>query len=827
MKRFLLTGVAAWLALATTATAADPVTFAVKPAVVKAGDAWTISFTLSASSDVEVAVVDAAGKPVRHLAAGVLGGKNPPPPPLKEGLAQAISWDGKDDAGKPVAGGECSARVRAGLGVKFGKIIGASPWTGNVGENNGLAVGPKGELYVKMASMVPQLHEFVPWQLREFDRVGKYGKTHLPYAPSTDPAKAAAFRNLDAGDGLLTPATMSPLDPVTFYIGDAICPRLVDGCVVFVDARGGKLNFVKVDGSHGLKAVPMRSRPDKLKWATVTPTVAFSPDGKFAYYSNLANIPYDPKTFDKLDPNWPQGRVYRHEIGKDGADAEKFFDLPLAGTATPKMWVPNAWNRRSAAAGIDTDAKGNVLVGDLVDQQVVELSPEGKQLSATKVDWPDRLAVSRKTGAIYVVSRKVSDGAVPVADLIKLTGRGEAAKVAAKLAIGSPAGQSIAIDESGDTPVIWVGGGDSVIRIEDRGESLEIVAKPSNEKDAVGFVCFGDVDRQNEYVYVTSGMGPVWRYNGVTGEGGLTPIRACDVAIGPGGMIYGWGNTGSYAGPVARYAPDFKPAPLEATGKNLYGSVFGRFGRGNNAPGMAVDSRGWVYAICGFNDCHMRVYNDKGELAEYDRKATVGEDKTKPGVSAFLAYVLDQGGSIRVDPQFNVYVLEIGLTKAVAAPKGFEKEPAYQKCTGLIYKFSPKGGTFKRTATGWEAEGAIATYTAPCGPISGSWNSTMSVCHCNRPRFDVDPFGRLYVPNGITYKVAVRDNADNEILTFGGYGNFDAQGPASTEPKPEIPVGAAIFSMSTNRSIYIGDYLNHRVVRADKTFAAEATCTLK
>jgi hypothetical protein len=43
------------------------------------------------------------------------------------------------------------------------------------------------------------------------------------------------------------------------------------------------------------------------------------------------------------------------------------------------------------SAGIDVDANGNVLVCDLVNHQVVEISPNGKQLSATPVPWPDRL----------------------------------------------------------------------------------------------------------------------------------------------------------------------------------------------------------------------------------------------------------------------------------------------------------------------------------------------------------------------------------------------------------------------------------------------------
>ena len=91
-----------------------------------------ISFTLSAPADVEVAVLDAQGKAVRHLAAGVLGAKNPPPEPLKAGLAQTLEWDLRDDFGKPAAGGPFKVQVRAGMSVRFGKIMGTSPYTGVV-----------------------------------------------------------------------------------------------------------------------------------------------------------------------------------------------------------------------------------------------------------------------------------------------------------------------------------------------------------------------------------------------------------------------------------------------------------------------------------------------------------------------------------------------------------------------------------------------------------------------------------------------------------------------------------------------------------------------
>ena len=83
-------------------------------------------------------------------------------------------------------------------------------------------------------------------------------------------------------------------------------------------------------------------------------------------------------------------------------------------------------------------------------------------------------------------------------------------------------------------------------------------------------------------------------------------------------------------------------------------------------------------------------------------------------------------------------------------------------------------------------------------------------------------FGRLYIPNGITFSVSVRDNANNEIVRFGAYGNYDCQGPASREPNPAIPLGWPVTAGASDHAIYVGDCLNHRVVRVEKTFIAEA-----
>jgi hypothetical protein len=328
-----------------------------------------------------------------------------------------------------------------------------------------------------------------------------------------------------------------------------------------------------------------------------------------------------------------------------------------------------------------------------------------------------------------------------------------------------------------------------------------------------------DVDREAEFVYVTRSGNVVWRFHGETGEGGPLPIKAVDLAVGPGGLIYTWGTSGSYHGPIARYTRELQPAPLTATGKHTYGELYGRAGRGNVVCGMDVDAQGRVYATYGSNECHVRVYDENGELVDYPRRYRNVVEGVRAEIPVAIRGVSGYGGSLRVDSQGNLYLLQPREPKDTSAPPGFEKDEAYRRAVGTIYKFPPTGGEVISGGNSLkEVQGAIARY-GDCGPVS-QWNAVGS-CVCTKPRFDVDGFGRLYIPNGITFSVSVRDNADNEIVRFGAYGNFDCQGTGSAEPEPSIPLGWPVTVGASDRYLYLGDCLNHRVVRVDKQFAVE------
>ncbi|MFO7897426.1 MAG: hypothetical protein R6V58_00025, partial [Planctomycetota bacterium] len=96
--------------------------FLEKPTVEQADGQTRIAFKVSAPTDVAVAVHDATGEIVRHLAAGVLG-PNPPDPFDKGRLAQTLAWDHADDFGRPVPPGRYAVAVSIGLRARFHHAI--------------------------------------------------------------------------------------------------------------------------------------------------------------------------------------------------------------------------------------------------------------------------------------------------------------------------------------------------------------------------------------------------------------------------------------------------------------------------------------------------------------------------------------------------------------------------------------------------------------------------------------------------------------------------------------------------------------------------------
>ena len=130
---------------------------------------------------------------------------------------------------------------------------------------------------------------------------------------------------------------------------------------------------------------------------------------------------------------------------KPSEDPKPFYDLELPDWEQNHYWLPDAWNKRTAASGIATDRAGHVYVCDLVNQSIVEVDDAGKKISSSKAQWPERVDVA-DNGDLYVISRldKPKDGRVGK-KLIRITGRGDAAKITAEMPLTGRLGEASAL----------------------------------------------------------------------------------------------------------------------------------------------------------------------------------------------------------------------------------------------------------------------------------------------------------------------------------------------------------------------------------------------
>jgi hypothetical protein len=849
--------------------------FSAPPSVRKLGDQVQIEFAVSAATDVEVSILNAKGEVVRHLAAGVLGGKLAPPAPLKAGLAQSLFWDGKDDFGKPAAGAPIQVRVRLGSGFKFGRFLGEDPYS--FGAVDGVCTDEAGNLYISgYAGVANQGARTV----RMYDVQGQYLRELMPFPANlkTDAMKEAATWNEDQKSWF--PRNASCLVP-DFYVANFTRLTLLSASpsAGLAFASPEEVYKLNADGSvfgasfgTKQKTQPVFDAKDPNKnhyehpWHYQVGPLCYSgsPDGKYLYLTGA--VP-NPEKRKKPDPRFPLGGIYRMAL--DGKDEMKLFASLPAEYSGP--WSLDGGKNYSATGPIHFvgfDARNNVYVPDRQANRVVVFSENGKQIGEFPCKNPEQIVVHPTTGSVYVL-RKVCNGWNSHAMAIeKFSGYGPDAKsLAIYDKIPNKANPKIALAATANRSLVWVAGmGDGVLALEDKGAALTPVEtrfKPRPEAQVDWNRL--SVDYARDELYVSDGGNKIWRYEGKTGDGGIfkdktgKPLAAVDLSVGYDGLLYI--RTGeSFSGPLERYTRDLEPAPYPGGSHVISPSIYSRYGIGNCEKGLGVGPKGEVYisfmydwtlyAVGGFGP------DGKALQGEYlSGKFPAAPDKLKgypPELrSSVIGPVTAAGGGIRVDLQGNIY---LGLdAKRDGAPPAanLATDEVAKRWTSSVLKFGPKGGAIlglkdseskqpdapKIVLDGKRsAENALNLYSG-LGPVSGAGpGGNSSCCVCRVPRFDVDRYGRLAIPSAFSAKVLYYDNSGNLIASIGSYGNFDSQyvNPATEEGKakkaavstPEIPLAWPSGAGFSENSIYLCDTYNRRAVRVDKTFKAEAACAI-
>jgi len=849
------------LFLAGTALAGE-VGFAAKPTATRVGDRVKISFVVSAPTDVEVAILDAKGEVARHLAAGALGGEKVPPAPLKPGLSQSLEWDLRDDLGKPAKGAPFRVRVRAGMGAKFGRLIGGDPYT--FGAVVGIAADEDGNVYVLgFDTLLNQRHI----TLRVFDPQGRYLREIIPFPANLKPADMKDIARWDAERQTFRPRQVKNLNPEFYAGGRGWCLKLVSASkkngVILTD--GARIHTLEPGGAvrgptfvtrllWEKKHIPWNHVPNSGRGPTY---LAISPEGRYAYLAG----PFTAKTRygHKMLPFFPPGRVFRAKLDEPGVMKE-FVTVEVA----HEGGVGGHWTKgmgyefapRGPVHGVTVDAKGRAYVCDREHGRIAVYSEAGKLVNEVPIPYADQVAVDPDTGAIYVLQRDRKGYREWHAQLFKFARLGREQKPVASYKFDRKArSPKMALSVVKDKTLVWVAGAKGgLVALEDKGSSFtpidtHFAPKPGIQRDWNRLA----VDYGRDEVYINDGTSGIWRYNGRTGKGQRLKKNgklfwATDLAVGYDGLLYVRTGLGrppgqDYSGPFARYTRDLDPAPYEESGTHVLSPyIYSRYGIGYAERGIGVAPDGkayvsfmyrWVaYAIGGFGP------GGRPLKGNYLKEKFPGKGKYPRGWDAAIIGPLPQAnGGIRVDLAGSIYVGMLYWPKGAPLPHGYKMDRSWRDTVGSVVKFDPReGGAMVGKDDAQRAEevsGALNAYPG-LAPFSKAGLGGNTCCVCRTPRFDLDRYGRLALPNAVTNSVWVYDNAGNRIAEIGRYGNFDSQyvPPGSPDGKPLVAVPQIPLAWPTGagfgpRSIYINDTYSRRVVRADLTWQAEATCALE
>jgi hypothetical protein len=886
------------------------VSFSAKPSVAKDGDTTKISFKVSVPTDVEVAVLDKDGKVVRHLAAGVLGAKNPPPDPLKAGLAQELVWDGRDDFGAPppptVHPPPFRVRVRAGTQLKVGAVLAADPLY--VCYPQSMATDDAGNLYFLSSSSVGR--DFA--SLRVFNRKGEYLRTVLPMPGGLPLEKAKLFDAVQTGPASWSPRNRCSTWPdfyrkESFSAGTSyqLASRVGKDGVLNLCNNGSLLRLAPDGSPAGAGPQPIPLAPGKkVPGAGLAPYfyAAASPDGARVYLSGLGGKGAGAAVF-------PPGRI----LVWDGKEIKAFADVKLGDKV--KGSIPRV--NYTDLAGMACDVQGNLYVCDPTSATVRVFDPQGKETGGFAVESALRVVPHRRTGEIYVLC--VNPGYTKGRKVLRKFGPlKDGAKELASLALpDSGEDGCMALDDSADPAVVWVavraghsqfnfGAQARVLRLEDKGAAFAETPHP------ISFPLDGIKERlavhpETELVIYRGQFCEAGAVNGLTAEKVALPFKKCiDMAAGQDGNWY-IQVTGSWQGHIGKYDRDLKPVPANyrvQDGKapeNAAGFAFGKYGWGISTAGLAADFKGRVFSHTIGNEhvdggYFVVVFGPDGKpeefpwakgnpkfddhLYDYGGKKKIRENRFFNSALVALLTEKDwhygnQGGGLQIDLQGNVYVGTMLYPADGVNPAGYEKDRVYDTAVGSVFKFPREGGQLlnihgeppagKKGLTVvrrfWPKGKVFAENAAAVYPGLGSFAGGVGTgCSCRKPTFAVDGFGRLAIPNAITFRVHLLDNAGNEIMEIGKYGNEDALvGPLKavqealpagdplkklelSAARPEnlnallkarpLPVSEAAFgwpqaAAASERALYVADVYNHCIVRLDRGAAAEESLEVK
>jgi len=748
--------------------------FTQKPTVKKEGSKYIITFASKGSCDATVAVLDKDGGIVRHLASGVLG-PNAPEPYERDSLAQALTWDGKDDFGKPAPAG-CRVRVGLGLKAEFDGAFGSEP---RLFAANGLICDAEGTLY-----MLKFDDDVI---VTAIDRDGKYIRTVAPFPANVraEDVPLAGRAKLDSGE--VVPVTVGRECRIyPFRNPPRQTPGLTpDGKTLFLAGSGhrGPRHMLRLGtdgtgGPHSRMILNESWQGEEQKggvYGSGDLHMAVSRDGQWIYFGSSQrhgqHVVYRKKTADlgkgpKLGSRRGgvfvacPGEVYLGEGNQPGED-NKHFNEPR---------------------GVACDAAGNLYVADWGNNRIQVFDAAGKYARTIAFDGACQIHVHPDSGDIYVLGWKTGGHR-----LAKLDAQ---ARLVAQMPLApvfysdAPHPAVFCLDWAATEPAVWVMNG--LVQRNDPSRGLlqkyverdgEFVLVLDVGKEALaameGWVvptmhmhAYIAADPYREEVYLRTGGpcggGPYTRFDGRTGKmlPQLTGLKSFDeIDVGTDGLVYArTGNGGS----IARFDPaDGKLVPF---GQLQTIDIPMRGGGRTFQDGFCVAPNRNIYAVLVEADSsfHARLRQaGQGERLKSrdDRMQGIflqvfGPDGVVRHVSAIPG--LHHSNGVRVANNGNVYVSIAAMPAGQEGPDGggsarwgtlirlasaFDKFPV-----GQVYGSweEPLAGPPTHVVGGMGMELRIKPVRWQYGGVAPSTSATGG-CVCGNSRFDLDGFERAFV----------------------------------------------------------------------------------
>ena len=712
-----------------------------------------------------------------------------------------------------------------------------SPWG-----INGLFAAEDGTVYVWGHSS-----SLGPPALRQYDAHGEYLRTVFPMSAGKEVDAMQAWGINVRPDGSYAPKFNSLTDP---SLTTTILDSRIDMARLLSKPEPGRLTFwrqelkpdfcdtwtIHRDGTIDPDASPpgllIQQPPFKLD--RIAPNshelhairgpvfIEYTPDGKSFFVSGLyaTTSQYGSIKSITLDDFWRDGQVWK--VDSATRTAEVFYALDKSSIPTSRGDRATAYgggdSNYAALHGLAIADDGSLLVGDRLNQRIAVLNPAGKLVRSIPLAHVDAIALNHKTGALYVTTRWGDYHRRGELRLLKFKDWRTSNQPDEDLLLcetGFPGWGNkrsyLAVCQTEQGSRVWAGFTNIPVRVYGDGdEGLALVkdfSRVPHAQQCLGFERL-QVDQQTETVYILDAHDSMWKVaDWEQPRFAKVPLETSSIGIDARNRFLFArtlrdGSSSNSVGRIARFHldEDYSPANYPGTDTNRvtekmqYQWCF----EGNADRGFAIAPNGNL-AVAGTPSDGLRVF--------------AGSESQVPWAATKIADLPANSGGVRFDLSGNLYVGYVEQ-KPVQPLPGFENEkymaPGFM---GRIHKFAPTGTLASGNLFPKPPAGPVHTYDVPCGAYE-------TICVTRSPRFAVDGYGRIYYPTNIAQRVSIMDNAGNEILHFGTYGNRDSMGglPGELVPTAGIPMAFPNSVDATDNYVYVADMVNLRVLRLKKTF---------